>query len=46
MSFHDKIKFGIIALCVVSAILVALHFGHVSLKPAIFDPLPGPGSPK
>lgn len=44
MSTDEKIKLGMLALSVVSAVVVAAHFGHFSLKPPLLDEIGGPGS--
>jgi hypothetical protein len=45
MSIDEKIRLGMIALTVVSAVVVAAHFGHVTgLKPPFLDEIGGPGS--
>ncbi len=43
MSIDEKIKAGLVALSVISAIAVAAHFGHVSVsRPPLLDAI-GPG---
>lgn len=42
MSIDEKIKLGLIALSVVSAVAVAAHFGHLDVKNPLLDVI-GPG---
>ncbi|MGI0090192.1 MAG: hypothetical protein ACREBS_00640 [Nitrososphaerales archaeon] len=44
MSTDEKIRLGIMALSVVSAVVVAAHFGHLSVKPPLLEELGGAGS--
>ncbi len=45
MSIDEKIRLGLIALSVVSSLLVALHFGHISaVRPPLLDEIGGAGS--
>jgi hypothetical protein len=46
MSIDEKIKAGLVALSVISAIAVAAHFGHVTTThPPLLDAIgPGPVS--
>ena len=46
MSTDEKIRLGLAALSVVTAIVVAAHFGHISAtKPPLLDAIgPGVGS--
>ena len=44
MTIDEKIKAGLVALSVVSAVVVSAHFGHVTAhRPPILD-LIGPGA--
>ncbi len=42
MSIDDKIKAGLVALSVISAVAVAAHFGHVPAIHPLLDGI-GPG---
>ncbi|MHB8565853.1 MAG: hypothetical protein ACYC7D_05750 [Nitrososphaerales archaeon] len=44
MSTDDKIRFGMLALTVVSTVAVAIHFGHFGGKLPLLDELGGIGS--
>ncbi|MHB8566051.1 MAG: hypothetical protein ACYC7D_15245 [Nitrososphaerales archaeon] len=41
MSIDQKIRLGMLALSAVSAVVVALHFGHLSVKPPLLDEIGG-----
>ena len=44
MSTDEKIRLGMLALSVISAVVVAAHFGHMSVKPPFLDEIGGPAS--
>lgn len=43
MSTEEKIRLGLMALSVVSAVVVAAHFGHLNVKPPFLEEIGGPG---
>jgi hypothetical protein len=44
MSTDEKIRLGLLALSVVSAVVVAAHFGHLNVRPPLLDEIGGIGS--
>jgi hypothetical protein len=44
MSTDEKIRLGMLALTVVSAVAVAAHFGHFNIKPPLLEEIGGGGS--
>ncbi|MGA2874331.1 MAG: hypothetical protein ABSE82_02220 [Nitrososphaerales archaeon] len=44
MSTDEKIRLGMLALSVVSAVVVAAHFGHLNVRPPLLDEIGGIGS--
>ena len=41
LSTDEKIKLGLLAVSVVSAVVVAAHFGHINEKPPLLDEIGG-----
>jgi len=41
MSTDEKIRLGMLALSVVSAVVVAAHFGHLNVRPPLLDEIGG-----
>ncbi len=43
MSIDEKIRLGLLALSVATAIVVGAHVGHLAIKPPFLDELGGSG---
>jgi hypothetical protein len=44
MNTDEKIRLGMLALSAVTAVILASHVGHLSVKPPFLDELGGQGS--